>query len=82
MALNRAGDYGAAFAVLTNTMANYDSYAGLDAALAANLAQTRVSSATYAAPMAEAALKGAYWQASNTARGRDTLGQARRTSKP
>ena len=82
VALNRAGDYGAAFAVLTNTMANYDSYAGLDAALAANLAQTRVSSTIYAAPMAEAALKGAYWQASNTARGRDTLGQARRTSKP
>jgi uncharacterized protein YegL len=82
ISLNRVGNYGAAVAAFSSTIDNYDRYADLDAALAGTLAQNRTASASYAAPMSEGALKGAYWQASNTARGRSVLGQARRAPKP
>ena len=82
VALNRAGSYDAAFVLMNASVANYDRYAGLDDILAGTLAQTRSASASYAAPMGEGDLKNAYWNASNTVRGRSVLGQARRANKP
>jgi Ca-activated chloride channel homolog len=82
VALNRSGQYGAAFAAMSATLDTYDRYADLDAGLAANLAQTRSFSPTYSSLMSESQLKGTYWQASNLARGRSATGAARRKAEP
>ena len=80
VAYNRAGDYGAALGVMHATLSNYEGYAQHDTVLRSALWEASAASASYGSAMDEAHLKTAYWNASNTARGRTAAGTARRAT--
>jgi Ca-activated chloride channel family protein len=80
VALNRAGDYGAALGVMHATILSYEGYAQHDTVLRSALGEATAASASYGSAMDEAHLKSTYWNASNTARGRTAVGAARRAT--
>jgi Ca-activated chloride channel family protein len=78
--LNRAGDFEGARRILMATRARIEAYAGNDPEIRAVLRTLDEEQVVYAAPMAEAVRKQAYYSSANALRSRDFQGRSvRRT---
>jgi predicted transcriptional regulator len=78
--LNRAGDFEAARRVLMATRDRIERYAGDDPEIRAVLEMLTEEQVVYAAPMAEASRKQAYYSSTNALRSRDIQGRSIRRS--
>jgi hypothetical protein len=78
--LNRAGEFDAAQRVLMATRRRIERYAGGDPEILAVLGMLDQEQVVYAAPMAEASRKQAYYSSANMLRSRDVQGRSVRRS--